>query len=246
MDDAQVITTIKNDLGWIQKHERILIVLMVLLAGVFCWNRYVNYAADHAHLVATVATQQLDEQKKANVQTANQVQQAAIVYQQTITALTQQNAQLATAISKRNQALTAQQGTDKTLPLPDLANRWQSIAGLQPGDLTATQSGIVVSDIAARTTVEQLDRIPVLESDLVDTQNIADNNQRELDKANGLIGGLNAQVVGLAKQTTDQDNACKAEVASVKADAQKSKMRWFKAGVVVGFVSGLFIGHKIP
>ena len=42
---------------------------------------------------------------------------------------------------------------------------------------------------------------------------------------------------------SDDDKACKAEVASVKADARKGKVKWFKIGYVAGLVSGLWLGH---
>lgn len=240
------VATIKSELTWIQKHERILIVLLVLLAGAWGYNRYVNYAAGKDHTTASVAAQQLQDQKDFNKQNNTNSQQAATVYQQTITALTQQNAQLAAAISARNKTLTDQQGKNNTAPLQDVAKRWSMLTGIADTDITASASGVTVTDAGARVTVNTLENVPVLQANLKDTQTSCRNTQTELDKANNVIGTLNTQVTGLNTQILEQDNTCKKQLAQAASDARKGKLKWFKAGVVTGFLGGLFLGHKIP
>lgn len=221
-------------LSWLQRHERIVIVFIVLLAGTWIGQKYLNVRADHDKQEASIAAQQLDEQRAKDAQVVAQVNQLNAQYQSVTAQLSQANAQLAAAISNRNITLQKQQTTDKTLPMPDLGNRWAQLAQIAPTDITATQTGISVSDTGARETVDKLETIPVLTSDLQDETTVADNRQAELSKANTLIGGLNTQVSGLNTTIKDEESSCKTEVASVKAQARKSKLKTFGYGVGAG------------
>lgn len=234
MDDSQLITTAKADLGWIKKHERILIVLMCLVAGVWVGNRWIDNSASKTSIVAALSAQQLQDMKATNKQQADQTQQATTLYQQTITALTQQNASLSAAVAARNAGLSNQQTKNNTAPLPILAQRWKQLVELQDGDLAASPNGITVSDAGSRATVNQLERVPVLEADLVDTQNVADNRQTELDKANGLIGSINAQVAGLNATVAKEAKDCKAQIDEINANNRKDKRNWFLRGLGIG------------
>lgn len=234
MDDKQLIETAKKDLTWLQKHERLIALFLLLVASVWIGNKLIDRSADKDRVQAALALQQLEQQKTANAQQAQQNAATTAQYQAMVETLTRQNAALASAISARNTALAQQQQANQTMPLPDLANRWKTLIGAKDGDLTATPAGIAADDAAARTTVNQLEQVPVLTQNLVDETKVADNKQAELDKANTLIGGLNTQVSGLNAQVKDQDVACKAEIASVKADARKSKRNWFLRGMAVG------------
>lgn len=244
---AQVATTVKADattsLTWLQKHERIVIIFLVLAAVTWLGQKYLDVRADRDKQAATVATQQLDVQKTQNAQLAVQVGQLNNQYQALQVQLTQENAQLAAAMSSRVTVLHDQQATDKTMPLPDLGNRWAQLAGIAPTDITASTAGITVTDTGARSTVSKLEQVPVLQANLKDSQTIATNRQDELTKANGLIDGLNLQVTNLNKTVTDDDTACKAEIASTKAEANKSKTKWFKVGFGVGFITGFVVDH---
>ncbi len=250
MSDTPVVpvpvNSFQKELSWIQKHERILIVALVLLTGAWLGTSWIDYAAKNADAHAVAIAQQLQDQKAANVQLATTTHNAAAIYQDTISALTQQNSQLAAAVATRNAALGKQQTADKALPLSGLALRWASIAGVPPSDITASATGIAITDSGARQTVLELEKVPVLTANLADETVTAGNRQTQINKANDLIDHLGIQVTGLQTQIVDQDKACKAEVTAVKADARKGKVRWFKAGVVVGFVAGLFAGKKLP
>ena len=56
------------------------------------------------------------------------------------------------------------------------------------------------------------------------------------------------QVKGLQTTNTEEIQTCNAQVAKVKADdavaLHKSRSKWFIAGVITGFVGGLFGGHS--
>ena len=227
------ITEIKS---WLLQHERLLIVLMVLLAGIFTVNKIENVIASRDATRATVAEQALVSQKAIDAQLASNTATINAQYQSLLETLNKQNATLANAITSRSAALTVQQGSDAKLPPSGLAQRIQELAAAPSGSVSAVGSTVVLEQPAAVAVVESLDSIPVLTSNLNDTKQIASNLTQELDKANVLGTALGAQVNGLNIQLKDSDTACKTEIASVKAKARKSKLRWFLIGVVTGFV----------
>lgn len=245
-----ILTGIASDvtapLTWLQKHERIVIVFLVLVAGLFLGNRWLNFRAAHDKQVADLAMQQLTAQKTKDAQLAAQVTQLNGQYQVVVAQLSQQNEKLAAAIGSRTIVLQQQQATDKTMPLTDLGTHWASLVGIAATDISASPAGgIDVSDTGARQTVEQLDRIPALSADLNDETTVANNRQQEVDKANNLIDGLNLEVSSLNTTIKTEGATCKAEIESANATANKAKAKWFKVGFVAGFISGLFVGHSV-
>lgn len=231
---TEVTTAAKSAESWMQKHERIVIVSLVLAAGSWFGNHWIDARADHDNAAAAAAAQQLNDQKAKDAQLAAQVTQLNTQYQGIVAQLSAQNAALASAMQNRTVVLQQQQATDRTLPLPDLGNRWTALAGLAPGDLTASPTGITVTDTGARQTVETLEQVPVLTANLKDETTIADNRQTELTKANTLISGLNNQVDGLHTTISDEEKSCKAQVTAVKAEARKDKKNWFLRGLAIG------------
>lgn len=236
-------------LSWLQRHERIVLVFLVLATVTWLGQKYLDVKSDRAQQAATVAVAQLTEQKNQNAQLATQVGQLSTQYQGLQVQLAQENAALASAMSNRVTVLHEQQAAIKTMPLPELGNRWAQLTGVSPAELKADTTGISVTDTVARATVDQLELVPVLQANLTDSEAIADNRLEELTKANGLIDGLNTQVVGLNKTVESEEVVRKAEVAAAKAEANKSKGKWFKAGFITGnitgFIGGLFVGRHI-
>jgi len=83
--------------------------------------------------------------------------------------------------------------------------------------------------------------LPVLQKQLSDETQVADNRSKALDSSQAIMVGLQSQVSGLQLQFTDQTKQCDARVAVAK----KSKWKYFKAGAVVGFVTGVLTGHYL-
>jgi hypothetical protein len=243
---STVEVAIKPELTWLQKHERLIIVFLVLL---FCgWgiNKYIDSDAKKADTQAQVALQQLADQKDKDTAVASQVAQLTAQYQQLVATVSQENAQLALAIQQRDAALQKQQTADQNLTPPQLATRWATLVGAPTGAITAPASGgLMVTDPVALDTVQQLEQVPVLTLNLTNETTEATADQQEVTKANALNAALTTQVGDLQKTVTDDATACKAQVAAVKADETKSKAHWFKFGFVAGFVSGIFTGHYL-
>jgi hypothetical protein len=232
--DATVTATVKNDISWLQKHERLILGTLLLLTLLWVGNKYLDNSANNDRTKAALLEQQLTTAKANSAQIASQNAQIASQYQAMIQQLSDQNNRLAAAVAQRNANLTTQQTTNKTLPLTDLAKRWETLAVIQPDDLTATDAGITVNDTAARATVNLLEEVPALQGNLADETQIAQNTKQELDKADDVIGGLNKQVSGLNDQIGLEQTTCKAEIASNNANARKSKRNWFLRGAAVG------------
>lgn len=239
-DLTQVETTVKADTAiatsWLKVHERLIISLVLIAVFAFGANKVMGYIADHDKQQATAAAQVAAAQAASNKALADQVAQTTVQYQQLVVQLTQQNAQLQQAAQTRTIVLHDQQTKDQTIPMPDLGNRWAQLASLPQGSLAATTEGVTITPDAARTTVSQLEEVPVLKQNLADQVTQTQNVQKELDGATDLNGKLTTQVAGLQTEIVDNKNADALELKAVKAQARKSKFKWFGAGVVVGFL----------
>lgn len=239
--DTQVQTAIKSDVSWLKAHERIILLFIALVLGGWLGNKWMDNRITAAETQVAIVTQQLKTQEAINTQQTQQTKQDVAQYQAMVDTLTRQNAALASAVSTRNSQLVVQKQADATLTLPDLAVRWKNLSNLSDTEIQAAAGSISVTDSGALKTVSQLEEIPVIQADLVDTKTVADNTQKELDKSNQVIGDLTKQVSGLNLQVTDQDKQCKADLAEVKATARKSKRNWFVAGFVSGIATRLLL-----
>ena len=146
------------------------------------------------------------------------------------------NAQSQAAIATLKQQLKDQQGKDATLPPNDLAARIQALA---PGGIVAPIAGGYTLDQPEGVAIAQaLENIPVLNQELSLDQmvisrddTIIANDEKSLDVEKAAHAADNATAA------VDKDTMTK-EIAAVKADARKSKFKWFIAGVVAGFTLG--------
>jgi hypothetical protein len=228
---------------WLKAHERILITAILSVSLVFLVSKFLDVTAARDKAAANQAAQVLTQQQAVNQQLASQVALAQKNNQDLLVQLSQQNAILQTQQSQRTVVLQQQVQTDKTLPMPDLGNRWAKLAQLNPTDIQATTAGITVTPQGALDTVIQLEQVPVLQSNLADETTQATNLSTELDSTKNLNTNLVTEVAGLNTQIVDQTKACKADIASAKAQARKGKLKAFGIGVGVGigFVVALIV-----
>jgi len=232
-------------LSWLQRHERLIIVALVLLAGGWGYSRYADSSAAKAEARATVAEQTLAAQKAQDAQNQAQIVQLTQQYQQLTQVLATQNASLAASIASRRQAQAVQVTRDAHLAPSALATRLESMGNAPVGSVTVTPTGLALTEQAAVTVTETLEAVPVLQADLKDTQAVLQTSEATVAKANDLIAEQAKQITGLNLAAKDADAVCKAQIAAVKAEARKGKIKAFKWGVLVGFVGGLFAGHTL-
>jgi len=232
---------VTKSLSWLQKHERIVIVFLVLLAGTWFGNRWLDTRAAATSQSAAIAVQQLKEQQAKDAAMAAQVAQLSSQYQALVSEMASENARLAASMANRTIVLQQQQAADKTMPLPDLGAHWAELAGVDKSELTATSNGITVSDTAARATVQKLEQVPVLEANLKDETTVAANTQQELTGANNVIDGQKQQIAGLKLTVTDDEKVCKTQLAAQKAADNKSKRNWFLRGLALGAGGAVYL-----
>ena len=229
--------------SWLQKHERIVIVALVLLVGGWGLGKYLDIAASRSEARATAAEQALVDQKSQNAQTLATVTQLTQQYQQLTSTLAAQNASLAASLAARQTAQAAQRATDAQLPLTDLATRLATLGQAPVTSVSVIGNQIELTQPGAVAVVQTLESIPALQADLKDTTATLGATQAAKAQADTLIAGQAKEITGLNLQITDADKACKAQVSAVTADANKSKRKWFLRGVLVGFLGGLWGGH---
>lgn len=216
-------------------HERMLIAVfaVALVWGVSGKIQDVIAAHDKANLTAQQAV--LASQVEKNAALAEQVAQQAQQYKALAdkvelqnTALEQANVALATALSK-------QQKADNGMALPELAKRWLELVPGVSGGLTLTNGQLALSDPASHATVNELERVPVLNQQLSNAKSEKANEDQLLTASNQRVDTLNTRVDGLTLQLKDADKVCVEQIKVVKDEARKSKRRWF----IVGYISGL-------
>src|SRR5277367_4127275 len=231
-------------------HERLIIIV---IAALVIWLGYVkitNIIADHdaANLKAAqvVAQQQADQNAALAKQAQANAQQIAddkAQLQVLTDRLTAQNQQLVNANVALATALTKQQKTDAALPVPDLVNRWAQLApGTNFTGAIGSGNNVSVTPSNALATVQQLEKVPVLTTQLANETTEKTNVDQLLASANKSIFDLNGQVAGATKLDTDHQAQCVEQIKVVKDEARKSKRRWFIIGYVSGFLSRQFIG----
>ena len=148
-------------------------------------------------------------------------------------ALVQANVALATALTK-------QQKTDATLPPTDLVARWNAL--VPQAAASVTTNGVTLPSTGAIATVQQLEIIPVQQEEITNEQTLVANGNALAVAQTKQVADLTSQVTGLKLQSVDDAKVCQAQIAVVKADARRSKRRWFIAGFVAGIATRIF-GH---
>ncbi len=221
---------------FLKQHETLIIVVLGFLLFWFVTGRVENIIAAHdnanlntvkAQLVAQVATdkktQDLVVQQAADMKALND----KVLAQDA--ALAQANRALATALSQRQQ-------TNNNLPLPELSARWSVLV---PGANGITFDGehLLVDNASSHATVNELEKVPVLTTQLANETKVAENTNTLLSAANGQVATLNTLVDGKDLELKKADDTCKAEIKTVKDAARKSKRRWFIGGFIAGFAS---------
>jgi multidrug efflux pump subunit AcrA (membrane-fusion protein) len=220
-------------------HERLIIVGILGIGLWFGYGKYADIRAAHDNAILAQAKLTTDAQVKANQQLTAQVQADQAALQQLQTKLEAQNAALVSANTQLATALTQRQHTDAALPLPDLAVRWNQL--VPTAIITAVPAGLAVDPAGAHATVAALEQVDPLKQELTNVTTEKQNDDLLLTQANKNIFDLNAQVQGATKLDTDHQAQCVDQIKVVKAEAAKSKRRWFVIGYIAGFLSRQFI-----
>ena len=239
MDDATVITKLKADLTWIQKHERIILALVGGLVLWFAIGKIDTLIANHDHANLQQAQVAAAVQEEKNQALAAQIAQQAAEYKALAEKVEAQNAALEQVNVNLATALTKQQKTDAALPPTELVARWNTL--VPAAGATVSPNGVFVGSQGADTTVQQLEKVPVLAAQLDNEIAIESGTQKLLTSSEGRVVTLNDQVTDLKTQAVLNAKVCTDQIAVVKADARKSKRKWFIVGYIAGFLSRQYI-----
>jgi hypothetical protein len=225
--DTSVATVITNDLSWV-KHHLILAAFVVVIAffGVYAVESLIsshdskNDAKWQAILAAQTA-QFTEENKKRDAE--NAASRAEIL-------------QIAQSIASRNTQVAQQVKTDATLSAQEAAQRLAQQTKAQPGEVVAQGNNLLVDLPISRGIVTSLDLLPAAQANLTDTQ-------KQLAAQTQISTNLQSDVSGLRTLNQDQQKACTAQVAAVKAQARKSKTKigaiFLGIGIVVARLAGI-------
>lgn len=245
LSTGQIWTMAKNDLSWIQKHERVVIVALVLLVGGFLGNKALNYDASLKDAKVAALTQVVSQDKQNAAALALASATAQQQYQVVLDTVSKQNIALEASVAQMTAGLKAQQTADRALPLPAVAQRIEVLVPAAQGGITANTAGVVMNDAASHSVLMTLEEVPVLTDELKNETQVAANNQSALASANTVIVDKTNQIAGLNKSLTDQQAH---EVAAVAAEKVKTKKAWrsgFKWGFGLGFAAGAYIMHGV-
>ena len=217
-------------------HERLLIVIILACAMVWGYGKYADIRANEANKTLQAQVLITNAAQAASTAQAAQAAADAVALKALNDKITAQNAQLAQANITLANALANQKKTDATLPLPQLAARWDAL--VPDANPVATPTGQVqVSAAGAVATVQALEEGPALKTELANETSKETNDQIIIGSQTKNIFDLNTQITGLKTLDTDHQAQCVDQIKVVKAEAKKSKLRWFKIGFVAGFVT---------
>ena len=223
-----------NYIKWIEAHERLLLVAVAGVVLYFGVSRVDTLIVHHDAALLSQAQVVAKTQQDKNEAIAAQVARDKASFDDLNAQVQARDAQLVQLQAQLVTTLAQRQKTDATLPPTELVQRLNTL--VPTAQATVTPTGIALPETGAVATVQALEELPVLR-----TQNEYERTQiantEKLVTAEGVqVTTLNAQVDGLKLQLTDDAKVCKAEVATVKATARRSKRKWFYAGMVVGFI----------
>ena len=225
---------------FLKDHEVLIIIVLLVVLGWFGIGKIQDIEAKHDDatlqavtvksvndLAAASAAAADATQKEADFKAlAEKMQAQDAIYQQ----------QLLTLTAK----LASQQKVDATLTPPALVARFNTLVPEARASVTST--GVALPESGAVATVQQLESVPVLESQLLITNGQLADSNKLLVSEGASIAPLHTEIDRLnVIVNVDDPKKCAAEIKVEKDKAAKSKRHWFIIGYVAGFLSRQYI-----
>ena len=220
------------DWQWILKHLVILAIAACLVVGgvYFVDSEIAKHdAATEARysLVLqqqTALTKSVEDRLDANTaQHALEAQQYQAQIAADAAAMKQRDALLAVALSKINTMSPTQVQADLQ-------------PKLRQGQATVLADGIKLDTEAARDVDAQITEGANAKADLATTKTALTKETTIADNATADLATAKTAIAAEQTKNSDQVKSCNAQIATVKAEARKSKIKWFISGVVSGFL----------
>lgn len=230
-------------LKWFQSHERLLLVLSVLVLAGYGFNKWVDVSANNAKIQASISAQAQITQdatvKQLQAQMASQAQQ----FSQSQAEMKAEVLSLVSAIAQRD-AKAAQQIQVVTAPktptqaVADLTTAYPRL----PDTPVVTEGGATVSTADVQQfTVVKIEG-DTAKADLNDTKTELTKTNTTLSQAVSLLSTKDTVIAGLQTDITKHDKACEDSKVEIKKQARKNRWHAFLAGATtVGLVALKFM-----
>jgi hypothetical protein len=233
-------TKVKADFSWLSHH----FLLLGITGGLVVASVYGVESLIAKHDL--VMEEKADAKLAAVIVQSNAAQNQLATTQQQLLVMVQQfqaqNVQLAQSIATRNIQVAQQVKTDATLSAQDAAQRLSQQTKAAPGEVNASGSNVILDLPSTRAVIAQLDLLPAVQANATDTQKELDNETALFTKSQDENTQQAVVIADLKKQNVEQVAACAVEIKTVKAQARKSKIKWFFIGLVTGFVGSRVAG----
>lgn len=211
------------EIAWVKAHEKLLILVLAAFLLYRTGQGIENVILKRESIIANQAAVTVKSDDAAN--TAGQK-----LLDQMKTAADAQTKTLNDLITKSKAAYTDQIKKDASATPSQIDARWQQLLPMKPGAVKSIdQETTGISNDAANQTVQALEQIPVLQTQVISLTTELDADQKVIIQQDGVIVGLNKEIVDEKAQ----------DVADVKLEKAKSKhsfWKGFKYGVVIGVV----------
>jgi len=229
------------------KHEKLIIAVLVVAASIGFYVKVVGWLYNHDKLKDSEAHEAAAVQLAAEQATASKNVQAEAQYEELKAQLDATRAQLSAQIAQRDADTKKQQLADQTLPLTNLYSRWATLLGGEgyyggkigyEGDSTGRT---YLDETGARQSVQMLEEVPQLKSDLKAETTIAVNDATQIASITDLNTGLHTQIDQLNGVIVKNGAACEADKTLMRAEFRKSKLKWIIGAFTAGFLLRSFI-----
>lgn len=231
--------TISNDLSWL-KHHIVLLVIVIVLVGASVYG-IESIIARHDAVSSAKADIVLQQQTAQTNLLATKLQQDEQLSAQQNAQLMAMNAQLSSYITQRDKAAAIIVQKDATLSALEAAQKITVQTKAQPGEVVVQGDTVQMDLSVSRTVVANQDQLPVVQADLTDAKTEIRQGETVIENLQTVVLDGRNTIDSMKTQAVDADRACKAEVATVKAQARKSKLKWFLTGLITGIIGGRYI-----
>ena len=230
---------ITTDLAWLKAHLALLVIVIALAAGsVYGIESIIaKHDAERAtadRQVLTAITNQTNDLKSRMTQDEQASAVRDAQYNQTIS-------QLSAIISNQSTQLRKQIKVNASLTASQTAQALTTKIKAQPGEISVAGDNVTLDLPVARSLNSSLDSLATTQAQLVETQkqlsaqtSLTTDALLDLDNGKKVIASQQTEISAAGKSCQDQ-------VTSLKAQARKSKFKWFLGGVLVG----LGIAHPL-
>jgi hypothetical protein len=240
--DASSEQQMTKYLQWFIAHERLILVLALVVFGGFLANKAYDYLLKHDQVQAQIAHDQ-----------AVQAATAANNSQKTSDSLVQALSQVQTQIQATNQRIdqqmqqratatqTQKHVDDQSDPAATAARTAKLIGAGNVSIASPLGAGLVFDMAAAHANLDLLEDNLQAQADVKDLNQKLSGCQTLSAQQTTTITALNTTVADKNLALTSEQQSHAKDVKQLKDENRKSWLRGFKWGAITGFVGGLFV-----